>query len=308
MKKITLIIPCYNEEEMLDLFYQEIQKYFVPNYQFTLVFIDDGSSDETLKKIKELSNKDTNIKYISFSRNFGKESAMLAGLKLAKQLASDAAIIIDADLQHPPILIQEMLKNYEEGYKLIYARQRSRKGSSLIYRFFAKSFYLIYAFLTGYKDMQQGAVDFCLIDKDVIDAFLSINDHKRFTKGIFPFVGFEKKCLDFDYLPRKKGSSKWSLKKLYRYAWDGIKQFSHVYIIIPSFFSFVSFILLIYDLISGIIKDNINYLALRIDGLSFIILLTLRYLFVLIYDIRDQSLNRPHYLIKESNYENKEIN
>lgn len=302
MKQITLIIPCYNEEESIDLFYKTIQNHFNHNYQFNLIFIDDGSKDQTLKEIKKLAALDQRIKYISFSRNFGKEGAMLAGLEMANKMNTDAAIIIDADLQHPPFLIDDMIKYYEEGYKHIYARQASRKGSTFLYKLFARSFYFVYAFLTGFKDMRQGAVDFCLIDKDVITAFLAIKDHKRFTKGIYSYVGFEKKYLDFDYIPREKGTTTWSFKKLWRYAWDGIKQFSHVYIILPSLLSIISFGFFLFDLISGIITKNVDFLALRIDGFAFFILISLRYMFMLLYDIRDQNLNRPQYLIKESNY------
>lgn len=303
--KIALIVPCYNEEPMIDLFYQDIQAYLDPKYDFWMVFVDDGSKDKTLEKILQLVAKDDHILYTSFSRNFGKESAMLAGLEIAQKINSDAAIIIDADLQHPPVLIKDMLAYYEQGIKHIYARQRSRKGASLLNTFFARAFYRVYAFLTGFKDMQHGAVDFCLIDRDVIDAFLSIKDYTRFTKGIFSFVGFEKKCLDFDYTPRIAGTTKWSFIKLWRYAFLGIKQFSRFYILIPSLLSIIAFIVFGIDLTLGIINQQVDYLALRIDGFSFLIFITIRYLMMLMYDMRDQSLNRPIYIKKETNVDDK---
>ncbi|MFA6627322.1 MAG: glycosyltransferase family 2 protein [Bacilli bacterium] len=305
MKKITLIIPCYNEEEMIDIFYSEIQQYLNPNYDWWMVFIDDGSKDKTLDKMRLLANLDHQVKYLSFSRNFGKESAMLAGLELAKRLNSDAAIIIDADLQHPPMLIADMLTYYEQGYKHIYARQRSRKNASFLKTLFARTFYRLYAFLTGFKDMQNGAVDFCLIDRDAIDAFLSIKDYTRFTKGIFSFVGFEKKCLDFDCPPRVAGTTKWSFIKLWRYAILGIKQFSRIYVLIPSLVSILIFLVLVVDVLMGFLHQNFNFLALRIDIFSFLIVVTVRYLMILLYDVRDQGLHRPIYIKKETNIDDE---
>lgn len=301
MKKITLIVPCYNEEEMIDLFYSEIQQYLNPNYDWWMVFVDDGSKDKTLEKMRALAKQNIHLKYMSFSRNFGKESAMLAGLEMAKQLNTDAAIIIDVDLQHPPVLIKDMLTHYEEGYKHIYARQRGRKNASFLHNFFVKTFYRFYAFLTGFKDMENGAVDFCLIDRDAIDAFLSIKDYTRFTKGIFSFVGFEKKCLDFDCPPRIAGTTKWSFVKLWRYALLGIKQFSRVYVLIPSIVSILIFLVLAFDITMGIINQNMNFIALRIDAFAFLLAMTLRYLTILLYDIRDQGLHRPIYIQKETN-------
>ena len=144
-----------------------------------------------------------------------------------------------------------------------------------------------------------------MIDRDVIDAFLSIKDYTRFTKGIFSFVGFEKKCLDFDYTPRIAGTTKWSFIKLWRYAFLGIKQFSRFYILIPSLLSIIAFIVFGIDLTLGIINQQVDYLALRIDGFSFLIFITIRYLMMLMYDMRDQSLNRPIYIKKETNVDDK---
>ncbi|MDD3191563.1 MAG: glycosyltransferase family 2 protein [Bacilli bacterium] len=301
MKKITIIVPCYNEQEVLPLFFEEIQKQFNPTYLFQLVFVDDGSKDQTLSIIRDYAKQYSFVKYISFSRNFGKESAMLAGLKAAKDLNSDAAIIIDADLQHPPVLIKEMITYFEEGYKHIYARQNNREKESFIRTFFALAFYRVYAFFTGFKNMNQGAVDFCLIDRDVIDAFLEIKDVNRFTKGIFSWVGYEKKCLDFDHTPRAAGHTKWSFWGLWKYAFLGIKQFSRFYLFLFSLLLVIGFGFFAVDIILDISRQTFSYVSLKLDVFIILILLGLRTITKLLYDIRDQSLNRPIYLTKESN-------
>lgn len=301
MKRITIIIPCYNEEEVLEFFYQEIQKYFVGGYDFKLLFVNDGSKDDTIKIIKSLKEKDDRVKYISFSRNFGKEAAMLAGLQGAKDLNSDACILIDADLQDPPSLILEMIKYYEEGYKHIYAKHKTRKGEPKLKTFFALSFYKVYSFITKDKNLNKGARDFCLMDKAVIDAFLSIKDKDRFTKGISSWVGFEKKCIEFDYVERKAGKTKWSFKKLFNYAMLGIRQFSHLYRYITKFFVFASFLTLALDLFFSIKNKTFNYQMLIIEGFLFFVFICLDVVMKLLYDIRDQGLNRPLYVIEDSN-------
>jgi len=301
MKRITIIVPCYNEEEVLDTFYNEITKYFLPNYDFKLLFVNDGSKDNTLKIIKKLKEKDDRIKYISFSRNFGKEAAMLAGLKGAKDLNSDACILIDADLQDPPSLILDMIKEYENGYKHIYAKHRTRAGEPKLKTFFALMFYKVYAFLTKDKNLSKGARDFCLMDKAVIDAFLEIKDKDRFTKGISSWVGFEKKCLEFDYIPRKAGKTKWSFKKLYAYAWMGIRQFSHVYKYVTKLSIIFSILLLGFDLIYSIKMNNFNYQILILETLFIFVFIGIDVILRLLYDIRDQGLNRPIYIIEDSN-------
>jgi glycosyltransferase involved in cell wall biosynthesis len=300
MKKIAIIIPCYNEEEVLSFFYEEVKKHFLSEYDFKLVFVDDGSRDKTLEKIKALSEKDENVKYLSFSRNFGKEAAMFAGLEAAKKLNVDAAILIDADLQDPPSLIPEMLRYYSEGYKHIYTKHKTRKGEPFLKTIFAMMFYKTYSKLTGNQNMTRGARDFCLLDRDVIEAFLSVKDYRRFTKGIFTWVGFEKKCIEFDYVPRVAGKTKWSFKKLFHYALLGIKQFSHVYLLLPNLLIFLCLLLIAGEIGLGIYQQ-FNFLALRIEFLALLILIGIKYLMRLIYDVRDQGLNRPIYLTKDTN-------
>ncbi|HHX00785.1 MAG TPA: glycosyltransferase family 2 protein [Acholeplasmataceae bacterium] len=301
MKRITIIVPCYNEEEVLDFFYEEVTKYLDPKYDFKLLFVNDGSKDKTLEVINNLRKKDDRIKYISFSRNFGKEAAMLAGLQGAKELNSDACIMLDADLQDPPSLIPEMLTLYEAGYKHIYAKHRTRVGEPKLKTFFALLFYKVYAMLTKDKNLSKGARDFCLMDKAVIDAFLSIKDYKRFTKGISSWVGFEKKCLEFDYVPRKAGKTKWSFLKLFKYAWMGIRQFSHVYKIIPKLLIVLAVGLLGFDTIYSILNDTFSYRILIYEVLFVFIFIALDAIMKMLYEIRDQGLNRPIYIIEDSN-------
>lgn len=302
MKKVSIIIPCYNEEEVLDIFYAEVLKYLDSNYSFNLIFVDDGSKDRTLEIVMELSRSDERVKYLSFSRNFGKEAAMYAGLVAAKKLNSDAIILIDADLQDPPSLIPEMLNAYEQGYKHIYAKHRSRKGEPALKTFFAKQFYKVYAFLTGDKNLSQGARDFCLMDKTVIDAFLSLKDHKRFTKGISSWVGFKKKCIEFDYVPRAAGKTKWSFSKLLKYALMGIRQFSHIYIIVPSLAIFVALVITTLDVVFAITQGFV-WQTLKLDIFVLLILISIRYLMILLYDVRDHNLKRPIFIPSDTNIE-----
>ena len=210
MKKITIIVPCYNEEAVLDSFYKEIKNWYNPNYEMNLLFVNDGSKDKTLDIIKGFAKEDNTVKYISFSRNFGKEAAMQAGLEKSKD--KDAVIIMDADLQHPPHLIPEMIKNWENGYNIVYTKFASRKGESLLKRFFTKCFYGIF---NHYSDvqMERGVKDYQLLDNKVIKAFLALPDNNRFMKGIFSWVGFSKICIPFEFIEREKGKSKWRTRR-----------------------------------------------------------------------------------------------
>lgn len=300
MKTISIIVPCYNEEEALHILYEELAKYLDEKYKWYIVFIDDGSKDKTMEIVKSFANKDDRIKYLSFSRNFGKEAAMFAGLQMTKKLKSDAAILIDADLQDPPSLIPQMLEYYEQGYKHIYGKHSNRKGQSFLKKVFSNIFYKVYAFLTNNKDMAKGSRDFCLLDKAVIEAFISFKDYQRFTKGIFTWVGFEKKCLEFDYSPRSAGTTKWSFRKLFKYAMLGITQFSRVILWLPNILLVLLMGLTIFDVVYGII-NTFNLMAIRLDLFMISIMLVLKYVIKLGYDIRDQGLNRPIYIANDTN-------
>lgn len=307
MKRVSIIIPCYNEEAVLDIFYQELLKHLDDNYQFILIFVDDGSKDQTLNIIKQFEKNDKRVKYISFSRNFGKEAAMYAGLKSAKTFDSDATIIMDADLQHPPALIKEMLKYYEQGYQHVYAKIKARREEPLLKTIFAKGFYKLYSILTGDKNFENGLTDFCLLEKKAIDAFLEIKDNHRFTKGIFSWIGFDKKCIEFDYVSRAAGKTKWSFKKLFDYAVSGIRQFSHFYMLIPTIAIIIGLGIFIYDLIINLLT-TFNKEAIKIDIYAILILIVLRFIMKLLYDVRDQNLKRPMYLTKCTNIEEQNEN
>lgn len=300
MKKISLIIPCYNEEDVLKLTYDEIINHLPSQYSFQFILVDDGSKDNTFAIMSLLAKQDNRVKYLSFSRNFGKEAALLAGLEAAQKTNSDAAIILDADLQDPPSLIPEMLDYYEQGFKHVYTKHRTRAGESKLKTFFALSFYKVYAFLTKNKTLAKGARDFCLIERQVIEAMLAVKDYKRFTKGLYNWIGFEKKCLEFDYVPRAKGTTKWNFKSLFKYALLGIRQFSQVYLLVTTFLMIIAFGLVAFDVINGIV-NNWNFISLRIDIFMLLTFVGIHTVIKLLYDIRDQGLNRPIYITKDSN-------
>ncbi len=289
---------------MIDLLYKEITNVIVklPKYDFIFLFVDDGSKDNTLALIKEKAKQDLRVKYISFSRNFGKESSMLAGLEAAQKLDVDAALFMDADMQDPPILMLEFFKYYEEGYKYIFTRNKTRKGQALLKRFFANAFYVIYAWLTGDKNSVHSARDFALLDRDVINAFLSYKDAARYSKGISSQVGFKRKCIAYDFQEREAGTTKWSFTKLFKYAMTGIKQFSRVYILVPNLISvFLGLGLILQIVFALIYKYEYRFIYIAITAGALLINIVLKYVMKLQYDIRDQLLKRPHYLTEETN-------
>jgi len=301
MKQGRIIVPAYNEEKNVSLFYDELIKYIkIDNYEFDILYINDGSKDDTLGEIQKLSKKDNIVKYISLSRNFGKEAAMHAGLVHSKD--KDFVIIIDCDLQQPPALIQEMIDIYEDGYKIVYTKGKSRKGEPKLRTFFANWFYRIYNFYTE-MPLENGAKDFQLLDKIVVQAFLDIKDNYRFVKGIFSWVGYPRKCIEYDFIPRKYGKSSWSFKSLMKYAFNGMNQFSTILLVLPIITIFLSILLGVFD----IVLFNINTFtaAEMILGLQFAFILmiigVLGYVIIyLSYQNRKQALNRPIYLIQET--------
>lgn len=306
MKKITIIVPCYNEQDSLRLFYDEILKYMKnPNYMFELLFINDGSKDKTIDIIRELSAMDKRVGYISFSRNFGKEAAMQAGLEKCKN--NDAVIMIDADLQHPPYLIDDMIKYWEEGYSLVYAKNRSRKGEPKLKVFCAKMFYRLFARFSNIQ-LEQSVKDFQLLDNKVINAYLSIKDNNRFVKGMFSWVGFNKKCLLYDYVDRQAGATTWNFKKLFKYAFDGINQYSHFLMILPILGMTLIGVVSIIDIVLYVLTlcDVAYYMDLsfflqqmQLNLYTFLIFLMMYFMFYLMYNIRTEVLKRPIYLVEE---------
>ena len=223
--KITVIVPCYNEEAALHYFYEEMQKVMdiMQDVEFELLFVNDGSKDRTLKVIKELAEKDACVSYISFSRNFGKEAAIFAGLEHSD---GDMTAIMDADLQDPPSLLPEMYRAIvEEGYDSVATRRVNRKGEPKIRSFFARRFYRLMNRISK-ADIVDGARDFRLMNRAFVDALLKMGEYNRFSKGLFGWVGFETKWLEFKNVERVAGETKWSFWKLLLYSVDGIVAFS----------------------------------------------------------------------------------
>ncbi|WP_028234376.1 glycosyltransferase family 2 protein [Pseudobutyrivibrio sp. MD2005] len=224
-KLLSIVVPAYNEQESLPLFYNAIieieQK--LNNVDIELLIIDDGSKDNTLSVIKELKKKDSRVHYVSFSRNFGKEAGIFAGLKHSK---GDYVVMMDADLQDPPALLPEMLKYLESGeYQCVATRRVDRKGEPPIRSWFARKFYRLMNKISD-ADIVDGARDYQMMTRKVVEAILSMGEYNRFSKGIFGWVGFKRKWLEFENTERIAGETKWSFWKLFIYAIDGIVAFS----------------------------------------------------------------------------------
>ncbi len=224
MKSIDIIVPCFNEQEGLSLFYTETTKIIsqLTHYTFRFLFINDGSSDDTLLLLKGLAESYSNVNYISFSRNFGKEAGMYAGLSNS---IADYVIIMDADLQHPPVLIPKMIESIENGFDCCAAYRTTRTGEKKLRSFFSQSFYKFNNHLTD-TDIPYGAVDFRIMSKKMVQAIVSLSEIQRFSKGIFSWVGFDTDWIPYENVERSLGTTKWSFKNLISYAMDGILAFS----------------------------------------------------------------------------------
>ncbi len=249
MKKlISIIVPCYNEEAAIDQFYKEASRISreMKTAEFEFLFVDDGSRDDTLAKIEELHKRDERVRFVSFSRNFGKEAAMLAGLDYAK---GDYVGIMDVDLQDPPELLPEMFSDLESGkYDCVAARRVNRKGEPPIRSFFARVFYKLINKMSK-VEMVDGARDFRLMTRQMADAVKSMPEYNRYSKGLFSFVGFRTKWIEFQNVQRVAGETHWSFWKLFVYALDGICAFSTVPLVLAAVlglvFCFVAFIMII---------------------------------------------------------------
>ena len=227
MKLISVVVPCYNEEAVLPLFYQEICRVAdqMKGYRFEFLFVDDGSKDGTLPYVKKLSAEDERVKYLAFSRNFGKESAMYAGLSNAK---GDYVVLMDADLQDPPALLPEMVRSIEEeGYDSIATRRVTRKGEPPIRSFFARRFYGLMRRISK-TEIVDGARDYRMMTRQFVNSLLELGEYNRFSKGLFGWVGYKTKWLEYENVKRAAGETKWSFWKLLLYSIEGIVAFSEV--------------------------------------------------------------------------------
>lgn len=301
MMKARLIVPAYNEQENIAEFYEEAIKFLVyDDIEFDILFVNDGSKDETLETIKNLKEKHIPIKYISLSRNFGKEPAMHAGLVNSQD--KDFIIIIDCDLQQPPALVPEMIDYYREGYKIVYTKSKSRAGEPRLRRFLSNMFYRIYNFYTE-RPLINGAKDFQLMDKQVVDAFIKIKDNNRFVKGIFSWVGFKRKSIEFEFIPRKHGKTSWSFYSLLKYAFNGMNQFSTILLVLPIVTFFLGLFITVADILlyafnsygfsTFMITMHLSFIILALSVFSYIII-------YLLYQNRKQVLQRPVYLVEEA--------
>jgi len=233
MKKVSILIPAYNEEEVLYTLYDRLENVInkLNNYEFEVLLINDGSKDNTLNILRELRKRDKRMCYINLSRNYGKETAMIAGLDY---VTGDCCIILDADLQDPPELIEEMLKYWEQGYDDVYAKRKSRAGESFMKKFTSSLFYKMLQKSTRIP-IQKNTGDFRLLDRRCVDALRKFRESERYTKGMFSWIGFNKKEILFDRDPRVAGSTKWNYWKLIDLAIEGITSFTTKPLRISSF-------------------------------------------------------------------------
>ena len=223
-KLVTILAPAYNEEEVLNMLYERLKKLMDENsdYDFEILLVNDGSKDKTLQIMQELREKDKRVNYLNLSRNFGKETAMIAGLDYSK---GDAVIIIDADLQDPPELIPEMLKYWEEGYDDVYAKRKSRDGETFLKKFTSKMYYKVLQAFTKIE-IQKDTGDFRLLDRRCVEALKAMRESQRYTKGLFSWIGYNKKEILYNRDPRAAGNTKWNYAKLINLSIDGITSFT----------------------------------------------------------------------------------
>lgn len=312
MKKISVVVPCYNEAEVLRIFYDEINNVSkqMNEYDFQFVFVDDGSKDETLAIMKDLGSGDDRVTYIALSRNFGKESAMFAGLSNAD---GDYVAIMDADMQDPPDLLPEMAQALEtEGYDCVATRRVDREGEPPIRSFFARMFYKIINRISD-ADIVDGARDYRLMKREMVDAILELNEYNRFSKGIFGWVGFKTKWLPFENRERAAGTTKWNFWKLLKYSIDGIINFSQVPLSISSwsglFFTLIAFIMLVFVFIRKLVfGDPVSGWASLVCIILFIGGIQLFCMGIMGQYISKnymESKRRPHYIVRETNKNDK---
>lgn len=313
MKKITIIIPAYNEEEALPYLYERLEKLMkeIQNYEFEVLFVDDGSKDKTLEIIKEMREYDKRINYVTFSRNFGKEIAMLAGLDYA---TGDAVIFMDADLQDPPELIPELIKYWEQGYDDVYAKRSSRKGETWLKKFTSKMYYKVLQSLTRIE-IQKDTGDFRLLDKRCVNALRKLRESQRCSKSMFSWIGYKKKEVMYERDPRIAGKTKWNYKKLIDLAIDGITSFTTSPLRISTYLAIPTFLVLFIYFIYVIVKCITQNVAIQAFQATILLILFFSGIQILLFGIVGEYLgrifnetkNRPLYFVDEYNGK-KEMN
>lgn len=313
MKKITILVPAYNEEEALPLLYERVSKIMndMKDYEFELLFVNDGSKDNTLNEIKKLREQDKRVSYVDFSRNFGKEIGMIAGLDYA---TGDCVIIMDADLQDPPELIPQMVELWEQGYDDVYAQRKSRKGETWLKKFTSKMYYKVLQSLTRVP-IQKDTGDFRLLDRRCVNALKKMRETSRCSKSMFSWIGYNKKAILYDRDPRIAGKTKWNYMKLIDLAIDGITAFTTSPLRISTFLSIPTFLALLIYFIYVIVKCCRLHIAIQAVQATILLILFFAGVQIVLIGIMgeylgrifNESKQRPLYLVNEYNGE-KETN
>ena len=309
MKKISILIPCYNEEKSLPMLYPELVKLMDchAGYDWELLFVNDGSTDDTLTVLRQLRQQDTRVNYVDLSRNFGKEAAMLAGFDY---VTGDCMVIIDADLQHPPTLIPEMIKCWEQGYDDVYAKRRTRGKESWLRKRLSLQFYKILQSSSRF-DVLQNVGDFRLLDRCCINALKKMRESERYTKGMYSWIGFKKKEVEFEQGDRVAGESSWSYRRLFSFALDGITSFTSVPLRVSTIVGFLvslcAFLYMIYVFVKALIwgdpVQGYPTLVILILFLGGVQLLSLGIIGEYIGRIYNETKNRPDYIVRQFNDE-----
>ena len=317
MDKISVIVSCYNEQESLPLFYKEMERVRKQDFDgvadFEYIFVNDGSKDKTLDIMRMLRAKDSKVRYVSFSRNFGKEAAMLAGLEASK---GDYVTLMDADLQDPPALLKQMYDAIvNEGYDSVGTRRVTRKGEPPIRSFFARMFYKIINKMSDIE-MVDGARDYRLMKRQVVNAIISLKEYNRYSKGLFSFVGFNTKWIEYENIERVAGETKWSFWKLFKYALEGITAFSTTPLILSSILGIIFCVIAFFAIVFIIVKTlvygdptagwpSLACIIVFVSGVQLFCMGVIgQYLSKTYLEVK----NRPIYIIKETekNYQERE--
>lgn len=307
MKKITILVPAYNEEESLPYLYDRVKKIMdeMTNYEFELLFVNDGSKDNTLNEIKKLREQDSRVCYVDFSRNFGKEIGMIAGLDYA---VGDCVIIMDADLQDPPELIPQMVELWEQGYDDVYAQRKSRAGETWLKKFTSKMYYRVLQSLTKVQ-IQKDTGDFRLLDRRCVNALKKMRETGRCSKSMFSWIGYNKKAILYDRDPRIAGKTKWNYKKLIDLAIDGITSFTTSPLRISTYLSIPTFLTLFVYFIYVIAKACATHTAIQAFQAIILLILFFSGIQIILIGIMgeylgrifNESKHRPLYLVNEYN-------
>ena len=309
MKKISIIIPAYNEEEALPALMERITKFAddTKDYDFEFLFVNDGSKDRTIELIKEYREKDKRVCYVDFARNFGKETAMKAGIDYA---TGNAVVFLDADLQDPPEVITEMIKYWEEGYDDVYAQRNSRKGETWMKKFTSKMYYKVLQDLTNVP-IQKDTGDFRLLDRRCVNALKVMKESQRNSKSMFSWIGYKKKAIFYDRDPRVAGKTKWNYSKLINLAIDGITSFTTSPLRISTFIAIPTFLVLFVYFIYVIAKSFIVHQPIQAFQATILLILFFSGIQIMLFGIVGEYLgrifnetkNRPLYLVNEYNGE-----